>query len=139
MNQLFRVLSGIGILTALTVAFKLGRLFACSESYNDSEPYIDTEFAENYSPDKFKQVKAGMTISQVRSIVGKPLFEFHERSADSTVITEYHYTNDGYLRRRGDKKYSLEAVIGDFAWYRSGVTFNADSIATDVNAGWSYD
>ncbi|GAB3571910.1 outer membrane protein assembly factor BamE domain-containing protein [Hymenobacter daeguensis] len=118
------------ICLVLSLVFGVG-LLSASESYNPFDPYADTEFGKSYSPEKFERVKVGMTINQVREIVGKPLFQFKD-----AATMDYHYTNDRYLKRRTDKKFAL---VGDLAWYRSGVTFNADSIVTNVNSGWSYD
>ena len=114
----------------LSLVFGIG-LLSASESYNPYDPYADTEFGQSYSPEKFERVKVGMAIGQVREIVGKPLFQFRH-----AATMQYHYTNDGYLRRRTDKKFAL---VGDLAWYRSTVTFNVDSVAIGIDSGWSYD
>ncbi|GAA4370053.1 hypothetical protein GCM10023185_44270 [Hymenobacter saemangeumensis] len=119
----------------LFLMFCLGVLLA-GESYNPFDPYADTEFASDYTPEKFRAVKVGMTLGQVREIVGEPLFSFRDSTSGLLLSIEYHYTNDGYLRRRTDKSFVL---VSDLAWYRSGVTFNADSIVCQVDSGWSYD
>lgn len=116
----------------LLLVFGIGVL-SLGESYNPFDPYADTEFGEAYSPDKFEQVKVGMAANQVREIVGKPLHQYTDTLTDLSVKTKYSYTNDGFLMKRPDKKYAL---VGDLAWYMSVVTFNADSIVTDVNSGW---
>ncbi len=103
------------------------------EGYNMFNPYADTEFAKDYSPEKFSLVKAGMTITEIKKITGDPL-----NSSYDTLRTLIHhsYTRDGYLMRRTDTHFKF---AGDLAWYGSSVEYNTDSIAVKVFAGWYYD
>jgi outer membrane protein assembly factor BamE (lipoprotein component of BamABCDE complex) len=134
LKPVFKVLSVIVAAFVLAVVFGSGAIML-EESYSPLDPYADTEFAPSYSPAKFEAIKAGMTISQVRRSIGKPLFQSTDALDDQTWTMLYDYTNDGYIRRSG-KKHDL---IEDLAWYRSRVFFNADSVVTAVDSGWSYD
>lgn len=117
------------------IAFLSGSVIL-GEGYNFFDPYADTEFAPDYTPEKFKTIKEGMSEKEIRKIVGEPL----SKNTDTTGLTEinfaYYYTSDGYLSKRHDKKFSL---AGDLAWYGSSVEFNKDSIAIRIFAGWYYD
>ncbi|MBF9140144.1 hypothetical protein [Hymenobacter properus] len=137
-----------------------------SESYNIFAPYIDTQFAQDYSPDKFEQVTIGMSEDNVRQLVGLPLFENinpykteaeeliaseadakHDMGAqlynlmrahyDTRVYKLWEYTNDGKL-------YTTARLAGsnnwnDFAWYRSSVSLDSAGIVISIDKGWSYD
>lgn len=107
--------------------------FILGESYNIFEPYADTEMAKDYTPEKFKLVKEGMKMSEVKKLVGEPLNTGYDTLQS---LTGHYYTRDGYLRKRTDKKFAL---VGDLAWYGSSVEYNKDSIAVKVYSGWYYD
>lgn len=102
------------------------------EGYNIFEPYIDTEFGENYTPEKFEQITEAFTKEEVLKTVGNPLF-IHKDTLTGKM--EFTYTNDGFLRRKSNRNYD----IGDFAWYRSSVHFDSIGKITWIDKGWSYD
>ncbi|MDL2309296.1 hypothetical protein LJC53_06910 [Bacteroidales bacterium OttesenSCG-928-C03] len=128
----------IVILFLLYHAFIFGWL---GERKHLISPYIDTQFAPNYSPKKFDKIKVGMMLNEVESIIGKP---FHARippmsyhiDNDSTK-NEYDYTGDGKLldkmQEQGKRYYY------DCAWYRSLVIFDTNNIVVEINKGWNYD
>lgn len=134
-NKLSRALR-IGVIVPMIFLVVLCFLFGAvslSEGYNVFDPYADTEFAQDYTPEKFKLVKEGMHMHDVNAITGKPM----NISYDTTRALLIHtYTSDGFLRKRTDKKFSL---CGDLAWYGSSVEYNKDSIVVHVYAGWYYD
>lgn len=117
----------------LLLAFEIGGTLIM-EGLNPLDMYADTEFAENYSPEKFEQIEVGLTKSEVVSILGQPLYTDTTLYSDTLIV--YHYTQDGYLSRRTDKPY---AIVTDQAWYRSCVEFNQDGFVISTNSGWSYD
>jgi hypothetical protein len=43
---------------------------ALMEGYNIFDPYIDTEFAENYTPEKFDLINSTFTKEKVLSTIG---------------------------------------------------------------------
>lgn len=107
--------------------------FTLNEGYNMLNPYADTEFAANYSPEKFRNVKDGMKMSEVIKITGEPL----NASYDTARGLLYHsYTRDGWIRRQPGFSLSL---CGDLAWYGSSVEYGPDSVAVKVYSGWYYD
>ncbi len=107
--------------------------FILGESYNIIDPYADTEMAPDYTPEKFKLVKEGMHISEVKKLVGEPMNKDYDTLQS---LTGNYYTRDGYLIRRTDKKLSL---LRDIAWFGSEVRYNKDSIAVKVYSRWYYD
>lgn len=102
------------------------------EGYNIFNPYIDTEFGENYSPEKFDKILPNFTKEEVLKTLGQPLFIHKDTLTNETQFT---YTNDGYLKRRTNRSYD----IGDFAWYRSDVYFDSTGKIIKIDKGWSYD
>jgi hypothetical protein len=123
----FSIIAGIFI---IALSFLLGGV-TLGESYNFINPYADTEFAKDYSPEKFKNIRPGMHLQEVISITGEPL----SSDFDTTRGLLYHsYTRDGYLLRKNS--FSL---CKDLAWYGSSVEYNKDSIAVIVYSGWYYD
>ena len=98
------------------------------EGRNIFSPYIDTEFAPRYSPEKFDLIKLGQSLKEVETVLGKPLYN-HIDSLNHKF--EYDYTNDGKLR--SNKK------SGDFAWYRSAIYFNYQGKVVGIDKVWSFD
>lgn len=107
--------------------------FSLSEGYNILSPYADTEFAKDYSPEKFKQVKVEMNMKEIYKLSGEPMNIGYDTTRAIIIHT---YTQDGYLRRNPARRFSL---CGDLAWHGSSVEYNSDSIAVNVYSGWYYD
>ena len=138
LKVLISTISVVVILYLLYVTFIFGWL---GERKHLIDPYIDTHFATDYSPEKFDKIKIGMTVDEVESLIGKPFYTcippiFYHIADDSTKI-EYNYTGDGKLlnkmREQGKRYYY------DCAWYRSLVIFDTNNIVVGINKGWSYD
>jgi len=130
---MLKILSVIGILGSLVFSLMLGQA-TLIEGKNIINPYIDTVFGENYTPNKFDQIKIGMKKQQVLDLIGNPL-NTSINSHDS-LVTNYNYTGDGkllVLNGINNGKY------GDFAWYRSIIGFDKNNIVVYLNKGWSYD
>ncbi len=118
----------------LVIAFLFGVL-SISEGKHLFKPYVDTIFAENYTPEKFKNIKIGMSTSEVKLIIGKPLY-INTFYPDSTK-TEYSYTGDGKLYEIS-RRNKLHQDYYDCAWYRSNIIIYNDTVV-DISKGWSYD
>ncbi|NOS84133.1 MAG: hypothetical protein HOP31_03235 [Ignavibacteria bacterium] len=132
LSFVFKSLSLIFGVFLLFLIFIMGG-FILGEGYNMFNPYADTEFAKDYSPEKFKMVQAGMTMKEIKMITGEPLNSVY----DTAKVMIYHsYTRDGYIRRNPDVNFAL---TGDLAWYGSSAEYDKDSIAVKVYAGWHYD
>lgn len=98
------------------------------EGKNIFSPYIDTQFASQYSPEKFELVKIGQTVDEVGRMIGQPL----QKNIDSiNNRAEYWYTMDGKL--------SVNNKDGDFAWYRSIIHFDEKKKVVSIDKGWSFD
>ncbi|GAA3611957.1 hypothetical protein Q4Q39_04710 [Flavivirga amylovorans] len=131
MRLVYKILTLALMIPTIYFVFMFGGL-SLMEGYNIFDPYIDTEFAENYTPNKFDSITMGLTKEEVINTIGKPLFIFTDTI---TNRTEFHYTNDGFLRRKSNREYD----INDFAWYRSNVYFDSKDKVTKIDKGWSYD
>ena len=132
LSQFLKIGSAVAVIINISLSFLTGA-FTLSEGYNIFNPYADTEFAIDFTPDKFQQVKSGMNMKKIFKLSGKPM----NINYDSTrALIVHSYTLDGYLRRNPDRSLSL---CGDLAWYCSSVEYNIDSIAVNVYSGWHYD
>ena len=63
----------LGFASFIILILFLAGGFILSEGYNVLNPYADTEFAANYSPEKFKRIKVGMKMDEVIMAAGEPL------------------------------------------------------------------
>ena len=61
---ILKILSILGLSFLTVVLFVFGQI-PLIEGKHLLNKYIDTEFAENYSPEKFEQIKIGMKLDQV--------------------------------------------------------------------------
>ena len=126
MRIFYKILASIFLFFSVSVTFFVGGAFTI-EGINVFSPFVDTEFAPRYSPEKFGLIRPGQSIKEVEAIIGPPL----SKSIDSANRrAEYSYTNDGKLY--------VNKKDGDFAWYRSTVYFKADKVI-EIDKGWSYD
>lgn len=132
--KILKVLSAIVIMFLLVAVFSMS-WFASAERKHLIDPYIDTEFAPDYTPEKFEQIEMGMTINEVKSIIGNPLSSSH--IADDSVKIKYDYTNDGKLlhkmQEQGKRHYY------DCAWYYSSVVVDTNNRVVEINKVWCYD
>lgn len=129
MKHLYKILSLIIIAPILSLVFIIGA-GSLIEGYNVFSPYIDTEFAENYTPEKFDLIQMDLNKEEVLKILGEPLKKNTWKNE-----TVFYYTLDAFLSRGSDYKY----LIRDFAWYRSVIYFNKQGKITRIDKGWSYD
>ena len=130
----FKVFSIFCLTFLLVITFFLGQV-ALIEGKHLFYPYIDTEFTENYSPEKFEKIKIGMTIDYATKIIGEPLCK--GQGYNDTLNTNYYYTSDGKLlnstRDNGQNGYD------DFAWYRSTLEVDRNDKIIYIDKGWSQD
>lgn len=135
MNTFHKIVSTLLLFPVAFVLFTLGIVFLM-EGYNILNPYVDTEFGENYTPQKFDRINVNHSKKYVISTIGIPLHEYKKLHGKDS-ITIYSYTNDGYFRRSNKKHTSC--LIEDYAWYRSNVMFNKDDKVIAIDKGWSHD
>jgi len=131
MRTIYEILALGLLIPTILILFLLGGI-SLMEGYNIFNPYIDTEFGENYSPEKFDKILPNFTKEEVLKTVGQPLF-IHKDTLTNEI--QFTYTNDGYLKRRTNRSYDN----GDFAWYRSDVYFDSTGKIIKIDKGWSYD
>lgn len=127
MKIFYKILASVLLFSSIFMTFMMGAILT-SEGINVFSPYIDTQFAPQYSPEKFELIKVGQSIKDVEAIVGKPL----RKTMDSTVQeTQYWYTMDSKLH--------FNKKSGDFAWYVSIVYFDSDRYVKNIVKQWAYD
>lgn len=127
MRVFYKIFASVLLFFSVFMTFMIGAGLAI-EGKNIFSPYIDTQFASQYSPEKYELVKIGQTVEEVENIIGQSL----KKNIDSiNRRVEYWYTMDGKLLQ--DKK------EGDFAWYISIVTFDSKGKVILIDKGWAYD
>lgn len=131
MKTAFKIFTALLLAPTLCLVFIMGG-FSLMEGYNIFEPYIDTEFSENYTPEKFGQISLLDSEETVLQAIGQPLV-IHEDTLTKEI--QYVYTNDGNLKRISQIKHD----IADFAWYRSTIIFDSTGKIIRIDKGWSYD
>ncbi|GGD22572.1 hypothetical protein [Hyunsoonleella pacifica] len=129
MRIFYKILTIVLGVPILVFVFFLGS-FLLVEGYNIFDPYIDTEFAKNYTFEKFDLIEMNFTKEEVINILGEPL----SKNTWKNEI-QFMYTRDSYLSKKSKRKY----LIRDFAWYRSNIYFDTKGVITRIDKGWSYD
>ena len=124
MNTILKIISGLAISTCLFFSLITGAVLLM-EGKNPIDPFIDTKFAENFTPIKFDKIELGMSKEEVVEIIGKPLWI--RREDYDTLLTSFTYTGDGKLEN------------GDFAWYGSRLQFDRGDTVIFIHKGWVYD
>ena len=127
MRIFYKTLASVLLFLSVIITFFMGAGLTI-EGMNIFSPYIDTEFAPEYTPEKFELIKPGQSVKEVEALLGLPLSKDID-SADHQ--TDYFYTNDGKLYQNKKE--------GDFAWYRSAIYFNNQGKVADIDKGWSFD
>ena len=135
MNTFHKIASTLLLFPIAFVLFATGARFLM-EGYNILNPYVDTEFGENYTPQKFDLINVNHSKQYVLSTIGPPLYKY-EKLHRKDSITIYSYTSDGYFSRSNKKHTSC--LIEDYAWYRSKLMFNKEDKVIAINKGWSHD
>lgn len=127
MRVFYKIFASVLLFFSVFMTFMIGAGLTI-EGKNIFSPYIDTQFASQYSPEKYELVKIGQTVEEVENIIGQPL----KKNIDSiNRRVEYWYTMDGKLLQ--DKK------EGDFAWYISIVTYDSKGKVILIDKSWAYD
>ncbi|MCK9482382.1 MAG: hypothetical protein M0R38_11635 [Bacteroidia bacterium] len=129
-----KFLSTICIAFLVVITFVLGQV-PLIEGKHLLNQYIDTEFAKDYSPEKFDKIKVGMTIDEAIEIIGEPLYK--GQGYKDTLNTNYYYTGDGKLLN--STKDNGQSGYEDFAWYRSTLEVDRNNKIIGIDKGWSHD
>jgi outer membrane protein assembly factor BamE (lipoprotein component of BamABCDE complex) len=133
-NITLKILSTTCIAILVVFTFFIGQS-PLIEGKHLLKPYIDTEFAKDYNPEKFDKIKIGMTIDEAIKIVGEPLYKGQDYF--DTLNTNYYYTSDGKLLH--STKDNGHSGYEDFAWYRSTLEVDRNNKVIDIDKGWSRD
>lgn len=131
---LFKIASVLGLACLLPIIFITG-MVPLIEGKHLLDPYIDTNFAQNYSPEKFDEIEVRMTLEEVKRIVGEPLYI--DGGYKDTTNANYQYTTDARLL--GIARKNNQVGYYDFAWYRSSVEFDKENVVAFIDKGWSHD
>lgn len=106
------------------------------EMHYDKDPYIDTQFTNSFTFEKFDTIKKGMTENDVIEVIGQPFERNIYGSATYEVVHDrnsvkipspdfmqdcWSYSRDGKL---GDK--------GDTSWYSYVVCFKQGQVVSTV-------
>ena len=129
-----KALAAIVLLFLAIMLFSSGKLFLI-EGKNILNPYIDTQFAAKYTPDKFDKITIGMKESEVLSILGQPMYK-GDGYKDSLNVN-YQYTTDGKLL---NTKYDYKNnTYDDFAWYQSALELDKKGKVVAIYKCWCHD
>lgn len=102
------------------------------EQYYVFDPMIDTETSAGFSTEKFDKITVGMDSSEVKSIIGEPLFKQYDLE-DSSIL--FQYTNDGKLLDQEIPWY----LSSDYAWLGVDVHFDSFGKVSKKHSRWIYD
>lgn len=131
MKWVYRILSILIAIPIISFIFIFGGAILV-EGKNPFFPYIDTEFAPKYTPEKFDLITKDFTYEKVIDLLGEPLYENYDSFYQGIRLD---YTNDGNLRRINKRNFDVK----DFAWYRSIIYFDLNCKIVNIEKGWSYD
>ena len=133
MKAIMKILSIIGIGFLMYLSFVFGQI-QLIEGKHIVYPYLDTKFANKYTPEDFNKIKIGMTIEEVKEIIGEPLYTGNGYENQSNL--NLHYTGDGKLL---SKRNSTKGAYSDLAWYRSSLEMDKNKKVISIDKGWSFD
>lgn len=133
-KRFLKIISVFIIIPIITLSFLFGEIIV-GESKHLFKPYIDTFFADNYTPEKFNQIQIGWRLDEVKTLIGEPIY-IDTNYNDKTKL-DYNYTGDGKLISETNNQ--KRSRYYDFAWYRSSVTIDTNNIVVSIDKGWSYD
>lgn len=132
MRLFYKILSTLILIPVIYFLFITGGI-SLVEAYNPISPYIDTEFAPDYSPKKFNLITEDFTYNEVIELIGEPLYDHFDEYLQCDCIS---YTNDGKALSSESNKFVL---ISDFAWYISEICFDSNGKIIRIEKGWAYD
>jgi outer membrane protein assembly factor BamE (lipoprotein component of BamABCDE complex) len=104
--------AGLGAFFLLNVIL----FYPHSEAYCFFNPSIDTRYAAGYSEKAFDKIENGMTMEEVRRLLGTPLYEI----PNDNGTEEWGYTLDG------------KCGWGDWAWLGRMVVFRDGKVEKTV-------
>jgi hypothetical protein len=135
-----RLISWVGKITGITVGVFIFLIllfprFIPPESYFVLYPSIDTEYAPDYTEEKFDEIQIGMSKDEVINMLGEPFIEDSTKNLDGVDLgfrypdgtTEiWSYTGDG------------ACWFADLAWLGRWVYFDKNGKVTAKNKSIHY-
>ncbi len=104
------------------------RIFIGMEQKFILNKYIDTEFAEGFTQQKFNGIIRGESVYDFINRIGEPLvIDTFKINQGKTLVIRYSYSMDGNCR------------WGDFAWKSYEVIFDSNMVVIDKKVIWYYD
>lgn len=133
MKKILKILSLLVLFPCVILTFLNGSI-SLIEGKNLFSPYIDTEFATDFKPEKMELVKINQTQKEVIKILGEPLRKEID-SINNKIM--FLYSVDGKLLHKADKMNTND--YDDFAWLQCVIIFNDKNKVEKINTGWTYD
>lgn len=132
-----KLLGSIVLIIILFSLYKFSNYWKLNgEMHYSEDPYIDTQFTENFTFEKFDKISKGMSQQDVVNLIGEPFSKGLTGSATYEVVYDrnaieipppdftqdcWSYSRDGKL---GDK--------GDTSWYSYVVCFKQGQVESTV-------
>lgn len=108
------------VLFALCIVL-IATIYLSTEAYIPFAPYIDTTFSKDFSWEKWQNVEAGMTKSQVHTLMGAPLSSFSGMEGYYGLKSGKDYNNHDCEVYSNDGG----APGWDFAWISINVCYDS--------------
>lgn len=127
-RKLFGSITLVIILIAIVKFINYFQLYG--EMHNAKDPYIDTTFAKDFTPEKFDEVQQRMTKDEIVSLLGEPITHDAFGIRNSDDIKQIIMPND--LRYQDCWRYSTDGKLeekGDTSWYSFSVCFKDDKVS----------
>ena len=96
-----------------------------SGGYNPLKPYIVTQFAPNFSPEKIKDITIGERKDKVIIKLGDPIKSYKDTPSEELTTLEYSSKVNDYF-------------APSFAWLKSEVVINSNEKVIDIKSFWVY-
>jgi hypothetical protein len=136
------------ILMVLITIFPKSPLGNLVENYFSPYPYIDTKVTKNFSWGKYNKITIGMSMNEVRTILGEPFVVWDWIPTESvpnlksgTISTS---SDSGFMGYNGSVEkcweYSKDGrfKLWDFAWISINVCFDAENKVKNKNEFINY-
>lgn len=101
------------------------------DQYYIFDPYVDTQWNDKFSPEKFDLIEARHDSTLVLEFLGQPLYR--EVTYDS--LTKFTFTQDGKLMDKETPWY----MSSGYAWCEFGLTIDSTGHVHSKGKGWRYD
>jgi len=124
-SVVYRVFIVLGSLAIAGWAL-VGASYFFIETYFSPNPYIDTQFADDFSWEAWKKIESGMSKQQVRQLIGNPLTEY------SGPYGGYFGIKSGANCNSNSDGYSSDDALywWDFAWIDARICYDDNDLVS---------